>query len=506
MLLSAGVLAQVQTPADSVYFLMQNSRILYITQQNPAALINSDIKNTSTIALNYNNQSGHFRTTQTAENGREISLTASGINTLGRFKVSGYFNFKRTWQDSLSWTLQGLPDLATPYYFAAGKAGSYQRINYNFGGLLTYNLINNQLYIGSGIDYLFNTASRNTDPRPSVQTFNLNLSPNLTYKIGSQSIAARFIYSYGIENNKVSFKSTQYRNQSGTEYPDRINYLIMGYGLLQGQFGVARMRRELKDNGYGLNYALKTQSAYLNADFSYVRHIEKNMESLENSANTKPYGTFYLNNYQGSFLVGLHSTNIDHQLYVDVLLQNGSDLNIHEFQGKVNYKYSQKKASFSYTVLKKSTSSLQTEFGLNATYNKIDKKDISSSISSTFGYIQPGISGAQYKRFKDKSKLSVMLNPAIRVPVGNTANSAADSNVFFNEIVYPDFNYWSATAGVLSFTSKYITPLLFKGICSGFSLNAVYTQELSEAKKVYTNSFQPSKNRLDFTFSFNLYF
>jgi hypothetical protein len=69
----------------------------------------------------------------------------------------------RIWQDSLAWSLQGIPNTINPYYFIAGKAGKYQRLNYDLNALATYRLWRDQLYLASGINYFYNTASGSID-------------------------------------------------------------------------------------------------------------------------------------------------------------------------------------------------------------------------------------------------------------------------------------------------------------------------------------------------------
>jgi len=501
---SAGAFAQQQNPADTVYLFSQNARQLQEAQQNAAALITTQYNDVSTLSLAYNLQNGHFRTSQTAEKGREASFKSSGISTLGRFKVAGYFNFVRTWQDSLAWTMQGYTDEATPYYFAAGKAGKYDRLNYNFGGLVSYSLIKDKLYLAAGVTYLYNTASRSVDPRPSVQTFQLNITPQILYKTGKQVFGAALNLGYGKEQNNVAYRNLDYAGQSQT-YADRINYLVIGYGLTT-PYGAGSFRRKNDVSGFGLNYAYNGSNAYLSTALNYTHNYQDNFISLDASKERNRYGILRLNNYSGKILTGVKRGNYHHQLQASALWQKGYDNNYYEVAGLSNYKYSHQNVNVSYSVLKASASAQKTELGLNFIYDNVSKRDIGSSISSTFGYVQPGLNGTIYSSFKNNSRLALSLSPGVRLPVGNEVKVPVTTNVFANNIIYPDLTYWSSTAGVLGFNARYITPHILKNVNSGISFNANYINALSLGTNYQTGKFIPGKQRIDLTLSFDMYF
>jgi len=500
--LYAGAFAQKQAPADSVYWFEQSLRKIANAQQNAAALLQSNYEKVSTVSLAYQLQNGHFRTSQIAENDRNVAFNSSGISTLGRFKMSGYFNFMRTWQDSLAWTMQGLPNDATPYYFAAGKAGKYQRINYNFGGLLSYSIIKDKLYLAAGVDYLFNTASRSVDPRPNIQTFQLDMKPQVLYKTGRHLLGVGLNLGYGKEDNSVNYTSTQFAQ--GQAYPDRVNYLMMGYGAYKN-VGAYNLKRKVSNTGFGFNYGYKKETTYINGALNYKHNVEKNIRTLDLSANKNSFGTFSFNNYSGTLLAGFKSKNYQNQLQADVDLQSGSDKNDVEYGGKRNYVYKKQYAAFNYIALKQSASATNAEFGLNLIYSTIDKRDIAANIASTFAYLQPGVSGGLYHLYNNQSKLSVALKPALRLPAGNKVNVPVTDNVFANHVVYPNYTYWSSTVAVLGFNARYITAQWFKDV-NGVTINANYFNTLSTGPDYATTTFMPSGHRLDVTLGFNLYF
>lgn len=503
--LSAGAFAQQKAPADSIYLQIQSLRRLNDAAEHAASLLNSDFRQISTLSLNYNSQTGHFRTVQTAEKHREITFKSSGISSIGRFRLSGYFNFVKTSEDSLAWSLQGVPNGATPYYFAAAKPGKFERLNYNFGGLLSYALVSDQLFLAAAADYFYNNTARSVDPRSSVQTFRLALHPQLLYKSGQQVFGAVYHYSYGKEDNRVSYKNDQYTGGETIEGGSRVNYLMMGYGYMYPVYAF-RMRRQTSSSGVGLSYANTGENSYLNAGLDYEKHLENNLDPLDNSANTNKIGSFTLNDYKGRILTGTGSGKYRQQLQLLLLLQNGFDRNFFKQDGKSAYKYDHQQINFQYSILNRHSAAQQTELGVDVLYDKMEKKDLLLSSAVIFSYIQPGITGSFYNRFRDQSRLALTLAPGLRLPLGGKVNFNGAATPFTSNVMYPDFTYWDTTADVLDFNARYVTSRLLKNTSTGIGIRANYMSTLTSGENFQTSAFSPSGSRLDLTLSVNLYF
>ena len=501
LLFPAVVFAQ-KTTADSLYLYNQDFRTINYIIQSGTGLLSSDISKLSTVSLNYQQANGHFRTAQQAEKSKTIDLATSGITTLGRFKLYGTFNFNRSWQDSLAWTMQGLPDIAEPYYYAAGKAGKYQRLRYTMGGLVTYQLPGEHFYIASGLDYQYNDASRSVDPRPSIQTFHLLVSPELIYKKEEHSIGAGLLWGYEQEKNSIGYKNRDF-NQ-GLSYPDRVNYLIMGYGYYTIG-GSDKIERESDFFGLNLNYAYVDSTTTLRTRLAYKKQNEENSFPLTNSVDNRLFSSFFLHDYAFSFLASQRNTGFRHQLQADVVYQKGNDRNIE--LGGVNYRYSSYSAVLDYTIQPFSSSSVNFEFGLNALLYNQQQKDISAAHTMDFTYVKPGIQASIYKKYRNADRLKVSVSPAVRLPLSSSfIVPSAQENVFTYNIAYPAYTYYTSTVGNIDASVEYTTSHFIKDVRSGFAINSNYYKPLTTGT-VYTGStFIPSKSFLDLSFSFNIYF
>src|SRR5690606_17130915 len=119
----------------------------------------------------------------------------------------------------------------TPYYFIAAKPGVYERQGYNGGGIVSYALKENRLYIGTAIDYTYHTSNRSVDPRSSVITYQLKFAPEIAWKTKTQTFGLAGIIGYGDERINTFYKNKDF--EGTLLYPDRISYLNFGYGYLE---------------------------------------------------------------------------------------------------------------------------------------------------------------------------------------------------------------------------------------------------------------------------------
>jgi hypothetical protein len=501
LLFPAVVFAQ-KTTADSLYLFNQDSKTLGYIIQSGTTLISSDINKLSTASLRYQQANGHFRTAQQAEHSKTVDFGTSGITTLGKFKLYGTFNFNRSWQDSLAWTMQGIPNVAEPYYFAAGKAGKYQRLNYTMGGLVTYQLPGEHFYVASGLDYQYNDASRSVDPRPSVQTFHLLVSPELIYKKDKHSIGAGILWGYENEENSVGYQNSDFNK--GLSYPDRINYLMMGYGYNSIR-GAGQIVRKSDYIGGNLNYAFQDSTTSLRTRLGYKQQTEANSYPLTNSTDDQLFGSFFLHDYTFSLLASQQHTSFRHQLQADVVYQKGNDRNVE--LGGVNYRYSSYTAQLGYSIQPFSSSSVNYEFGFNGLLYNQQQKDISAAHTVDFSYFKPGIQATLYKKYQNADRLKVSLSPAVRLPVSNTFTvPPAQVNVFTTNIAYPAYTYNTSTVGSVDGSVEYITSHFIKDVRSGFAIHSSYYKPLTTGTVYTGSSFIPSKSFLDLSFSFNIYF
>lgn len=502
VLLSAAAHAQ-QKAADSLYLYDQDKQQILFVQQNGTQLVSSPIVRLSTARLSYQTANGHFRTSQVAENTSAAAFGTAGIATLGRFKLYGDLSFKKTWQDSLSWSLKGVENDSQPYYFGAIKAGTWERINYTLNTVAVYQLPGNHFAVAGGINYFYNTAARSVDPRASVQTFRLMLTPELIYRTNKHTIGLSGLWGYEHEENGISYRNVAF--STGQNYPDRILYQVFGYGSFTPA-GVRTLRRNGKYKGVGISYAYQDSTRYLRTELKHRDHNEDDLFFIPRTIRYNHLGSFFLNQESFAILAGNTSKHYRHQFNATVNYNSGYDLN--KTLNASSYKYKHVSAYASYNIQQQNTSNNQWELGANLLYTDHSQRDLSASHLFAYTFIQPGGTFAFYHRYATADRLRLSLSPAIRLPLKNQLFIPPGelNAVFNNNVTYPDQAYFTATAGILTSSAEYITPRLFRSVYSSVSANMSYDHPFNSGTVNPAAALKPSGSFLTANFHFNIYF
>ena len=492
-----------QSMADSIYFYQQSTAAIKAAQANATFLLNSNTTRLGLANIKYELINGGFRSAQQAQKTTNGAIYSEGINTFGRFKVSGYFSFRRTWQDSLAWSTKGLEQDDQPYFYASKKAGEFERQNYDLGGILSYNIIKDKLYIASGLSYMYNSATRSVDPRPQVNTFRLKLMPELVYKYGKSSIGLGGKYGYGDETVAMVYKNTDFSASLG--YPDRINYLVQGYGLINISQGTSTFKRNNQYFGLGLNYAASIGQYNLKSSIAYNFDKEGTYQVLASSLSRIYMGYYYTDQISFFTQVNKETPTTAAQLHIDYQNKNSNDANFMLYA--INYRFKQNYLDAGYLLRINKKQKLSPEFGIRAIYNDVAKTDFSTDHFISYTWIEPTLNGTIYYQPNQLHKLAVGLGLGLRQALkDNIAIPETQLSVFTNGVVFPDFTYNTSSALKMQGNIKYISGSLFKQFKTGLSSNFTYYRKI-DSKNIFPTATQPlGKSLLHVDFSLNLYF
>lgn len=503
MFLSVSVSAQLQNTTDSLYIFRQAEKEYHFSYKSMTHLNNNALKKSGFVSLAYQQIQGHFRAAQEPEKQQKMNVYTEGINTLGKFKVAGYFSFARIYQDSLAWTTKGTEMDAQPFYFGSEKAGQFERTNYRMGGILSYNLIDEKVFIGLGTDYNYQNSTRSVDPRPEVNNFSLILKPEITFKFKNQSLGLQANWGYGKEDLTLNYKNKDYKENLG--YLDRINYLIHGYGLIEIMQGTERTMRNEQHSGLELNYAGNFGRYSYLAKTGYNKWIDKNSFRTSNSVTNNLIGKFELNTFNIDLLLKRVTKKTLQQLSVQAVTENGSDKN--KTYNATNYHYQQQRLNLEYLIKINQDHKSSPEFGANIGYQQLEKKDIISAHYTSTSNIEPGISGNLYLKLSQKDVLAFYSNIAYRLPLSQSlAVSPFQEYPFTRGVIYGNYIYGNAEALKINGKINYNTFSILKEFKTGISIEGSYLSAINLKNNYPTASFVPSGKRLTMNLSLNLYF
>jgi len=498
---SAVVVAQEQTTADSIFLYKQAETNFKPLKWGITQLNSSKIEKVAYFGINYNYQNGHFRQAQQAEKTTIAALKSEGISTIDRFKLYGYFSFSRTWQDSLAFSQKGIEDAFTPYYFISGKAGHFERQQYLGGGLISYNLLKDKLYIGTGIDYSYNSSARSVDPRSLTTTYKIIFSPEISLKLKEHHVGIGFIAGYGDEKVDVGYKNDDF---SGSQlYPERISYLNYGYGYLENS--TTDFIRRNTFTGLKLNYAGNFSSWNLSGKLNYLISKEDNQFVKERSINDETFGTFQLEVYQGSLILNKKVVEVNHQIAFHATQTNGDD-NLARLKAR-NYTLTSTDLNLTYSHFKSKINNSNYLWYIKAIYKDFYQKDAAANHTLQYSYLNPQIGTIIYWKNLKNDLISTGVSLGSRLPIAAEVSvPATQVNSFTRGVAYPDYLYWNSKAGELQLRINYTTGRLINKFRTGVSLESTYLRRLEKSTSNLESTFIPGKSYLDLNIALNLYF
>ena len=501
-LLSATVTAQEHTAADSTYFYEQASQNLKSLKWGIAQLVDSKIEKISTIGLDYNYQKGSFRRAQQALRTNYFGFDADGISVLDRFKLYGYFSFNRTWLDSLAFSQKGIEDQYQPYYYYAGKPSVFERQTYLGGGIISYNIIKDKLYIGTGVDYLYNSSAGSVDPRSLTTTFNLKFSPQLSYKMGKSTFGFGVEIGYGDETIDIAYKNKDL--DGSLTYPDRTSYLNYGYG--HSRPSQSSFIRENSQTAVQMSYGIRFKNWDLQSRLAYSISKEDNQYPKDNSITNETFGIYQLETYKVNLLLNRKTDLATQQLEITFNIENGDDQFI-ELASR-NFTYNSTNASLTYNhhyISSKNKPSLAWFTMLG--YKQVYVRDAAVDHTIDYTYTYPRLGSTLYFNNPKGNLFSAQLAIGARLPIKNEISVPVTQEKYFTQgVVYHDHLYWASKVGEVQAQFDYITNKLIKNFKTGFALQSTYYRNLYTPSTTFNTRSVPGNSYIDLNLKINLYF
>jgi len=493
--------AQVEAATDSLYSYTQSNNLLQFVRLGATQLQSSTLQKAGIVGVTYQQATGSFRVAQEAQKSTATSFNTEGLNTLGRFKVYGFFNFTKSKDDSLTFNMKGLKDSPQPLYFIANKASNYERQTYYGGGILSYGLLRDKMFLSTGVDYFYNSSAGSVDPRAIVYTYRIKFSPELTYKLGSNFFGLGLVTGFGDEDvNKIKFKNANYSGLPTDAL--RIPYINYGYGFFE--VSTSAFVRKNKFSGLNASYAGTLKTWAINAKLAYEVNEETNQNEVEKNVNNATLSVFQLETMRLDLLLTKRGTFGSHQLKVQFEQQSGND-NLNQQRAR-NYTYESRNGQIFYNWLNNKTVNHQLDWsaGLNYLYNS--KRDATASHQLVYNTLEPQLGHSQYWHNHAKDLISAGLQLSARISFDTQVNVPATQVTTFSKgVVFPDYLYWSAKATRASFRFNYITERVIKKFKTGFSLESSYLKPINTIADVNNATFVPKQGYLDLKLSLNLY-
>lgn len=499
-LFSVPLLAQDFSLADH-HFYFQTKQKVKFSQLSLGLLTADSTESYGMVELRYFRSGGSFRKAQDAYRTQVSGLYTEGFNTLGRFKVQGQFEFNRTIEDSLANSLKGMKEDIHPYYYFVQKPGEFERQDYHFKAMLSYDLIEGKLSFGSGIDYLSHTSSRSVDPRPRITQFNLKVRPEISYKHQGHQVSVGVLWGYGDEDYRIVYKNTNYG--LSLTYPERIFYVNQGYGFIVMK-DTSSMRRYNSHRGLNVSYSKRINQYAMGVHLEHTTSDEENTHDMKYRKNYHIRSTFTLKRYKAQLLLSEDQPKRRQQLSIAAELEDGSDFN-RAFNAS-NYSAYNRWLGFGYFYQKKRQKGWQPEVGVKADYLASQKQDFATDHLLRQGFVEGGPMVRFYNQNREKESFSFAVAPFYRLPLyyDYTAPTSQET-IFTRDVLHHDYGYYSSRVFGVNAEALIVSARLFNNFAAGLSINSSYMKQLGGEQVLATGSGNPNGNQLINWIKLNLY-
>jgi hypothetical protein len=510
-LLGPQLLAQQTISSDSIYLYEQTYRQQQWALKSATHLLFRDFKNVARAQIYASQEQGSFRRSQEAwkqtvagfhTDGIKIAgFHTDGIKRMGRFTLTGQFDFEKTWEDSAAWWNDGEYNEAQPYYFFAGKAGAYEKQLYNLSATVAYNLWKNKLYIAAGGDYRYHWTTRSVDPRPEVNAFGTILRPEIILRHKNQLMGAGFTWGRGSSEINIGYKNPNY---SGNQtYIERNNFMSLGFGYI-GKLKNYLTRYE-ETSGFFIHYANRFSNWELQASGGYElwqQDITLDISATRDRYNLyaflqqeKTHGNLFLN----------HTAPKSRQqweinFYTQSMLNRASEFNA------TSYQYTANEGNISYRQIWPKSTGVQFEIGAGCNFKDQYKEDAVAAHTHQLQVITPHVYAAIYRQAPGKAPLSLSIMPSYRYTLTNELSvPPTQENYFTKGVVYTDYLYWQKNSIGLATQFKYMQKEAAKRYRLGCTVNLKYQQSSAGTQTELPALYIPSGNRWSASASLNLY-
>lgn len=498
--LSLRLFSQENRPSDSLYLFNIPARELAAAKGSATSLLRYPAEQVSKVSLHYQHNEGTLKGPQMPGSSNMVSFEAEGIKELHRFKLYGNFEYSRLQEKKLGNVLRGDGTDDQPFYHIVAKESNFSRQKYHAKGIISYELLKEKLNFSSGFNYIYYLADRSIDPRMSLNWFDFQMRPELTYVGKNWNLGAGGLWGYGTEQTGIAYKRKEYG--TGLQYPERTTYLNYGYGYAAISYDNFSRRKQYK--GGSIYAAGKTGLWDVLLELRYVNASDKNQKELDKSLNNIVYSTYVRETLSGYMLLTRKHGHNQKQVELAYSDLSGEDY-VPGLFGKNYTAVSRLAAAAFYNSDTYGNNTFEWGATLNYLYNY--KKDAVTAHLFEYTHICPGISGSWYHAATSGNRYSVTLAPSLQLPFDvNASAPLTQQNAFTWTVMYPDYVYQRITAGLLNLKMNYVSNTLSKNFKTGISLNTIYIQSIKRPEITVPAATLPGNHRLSANLSLNLYF
>ncbi|MDO4228361.1 MAG: hypothetical protein Q4C98_00975 [Capnocytophaga sp.] len=462
-----------QQKPESVFF----TKVYEQYTKNPTFLSEIPLESFTKSSLFYNQNKGDLRLGQ--QNGEEISfgLATNGMYKHNQFIFWGKLKAERLYEKNKKWNLSYtdvLPEgiMPDPHYFAVSKSSEWNSQRYDLSGGVLLPLIGEKWDMTAWVDYDLRQRFRTEyDPRPSItQNFlALNLATGIKFST-RHKIALGGKYGYGKVKNETGYSEVLI--QSPVTYEKYLRWMV-GYGTPQNTKHDHTKRNHTQQSAW-LAYHYKADDYYLYAYGAYKNQYNRTYQNSNEVVNESEdvLGQYTINTVSG-LISYLQNLSDGRKLHISTEASNANGFNFLASQQGKNYVSTSGKVQFDASLLKIKRELIHYDAGLSVAYDFAYQKDVLSETLTEHSHL----SFAPYFR-KEYALRKISVLPQVKFVyhqklhntlvnnnldyyknISETDYASKHIRLFYEEVVYPDFNYFDRNRYEIHFGADFKKPL-----------------------------------------------
>ncbi|CEN45078.1 DUF6850 family outer membrane beta-barrel protein [Capnocytophaga canis] len=455
MLFSVQIVKGQQRP-ESVFF----SKIYEQYAHLPVFFSEIPMENFTKSSLFYDQNKGELRLGQ--QNSEEIAfgLITKGLYRHNKFTFWGDTKIERLYEKNKKWNLSYtdvLPEgqMTDPHYFAVSRGSEWNNQRYDLLGGVLLPLVGQKWDLAVSADYdLVQRFRTEYDPRPSVLHNNLIINLSSGIKLGeNHKIAFGGSYGHGKTQNTVTYSEELLNTPAA--YQKYLRWQI-GYGTSQNaKHKTTKRIHNHKSTWLGYHYKTENYLLYaygvhkyqFNATYQNSNEIVNESEDL--------LGQYTLNTISGS--VGyLRNLFRGKKIHLNTEMSNVNGFNFLGSQQGKNYQSNLKKMELNVSLLSVKNNLIHYDMGASIGYVSSYQKDVLAETIAEHAHLR---FAPYFRKEYALKKLSVL--PRIKFVYHQKLQNKLENNnighykniadtdyagkhirLFYDEVVYPDFNYF----------------------------------------------------------------
>lgn len=447
------------SPVNNFFF----SEILETLDQYPANYLYTPVKDHTASVLSYKHEAGGYKPGAIPETLQRIGLETSGIfrNEKG-ILFFGDLSVEKSFYDDLKWNLsyqvpeQGL--MEDPHYFGVSEGAKWDNQNFDLSGGMLLPVMGNLHFLAKADYNLFNKYRTNLDPRPKIIYDEMKLQGGFNFELTEQhhfKISAE--YGYAHVENEVKFSNNE--KNLPANYDTYVKW-IAGYGSLVSPFKNTT-RRKHEQRGLNLGYTFSSHKTLFFADLSFLQkeQITYRSGAVEDEKDPSEYFAVYYPETLNITLSAIRFLKEEHLLRTKITLEAYKAHNFLTSKGGKNYAANRKQleAEVAYiNQLNNGFTNLDTGFSLRLW--QVEQQDALAMTRSDLTNLEIGFYGLKswksgekfiftpFAHFKFTSPIHSEFtngNENYLENIGQNDFSGLALRTYYNEVIYPDFEYFT---------------------------------------------------------------